>query len=306
VSDGSFDGAALEAGSDFAIDSYLAHLRVERGLAKNTLEAYASDLTRWARHLAEQGVSSTDAKAEHVSEFVARLSRQGLSPRSQARMLSAVRGLSRWLVREEMAKSDPTELTAWPSKTKKLPVVLSHAEVLALLSAPDEATPLGLRDAAMLHTMYAAGLRVSELVHLGIGDVNLESGFLSTLGKGSKRRLVPLGAPARERIARYRDQVRSAWAAEGERALFVTERGGPMTRQNFWERVHVHALAAGIRRISPHKLRHSFATHLLIGGADLRAVQTMLGHADITTTEVYTHLSQGHLAEVHRKHHPRG
>jgi integrase/recombinase XerD len=187
-----------------------------------------------------------------------------------------------------------------------LPVVLSEAEIRALLAAPDEGTPLGLRDAAMLHTMYAAGLRVSELVNLELGAVHLDDGFLAAHGKGNKRRLVPIGMPARERIGRWRSEVRGQWANEGERALFVTERGTAMTRQNFFDRVRVHALAAGIRPISPHKLRHSFATHLLVGGADLRAVQTMLGHADITTTEIYTHLSRDHLAGVHAKYHPRG
>jgi integrase/recombinase XerD len=292
--------------SDLLLDSYLAHLRVERGLGRATLEAYGSDLTRFAAHLASETASIASATPEHVSAFLVRLSRQGLAARSQARMLSAVRGLYRWLVREQTVSRDPTELAPTPSRAKRLPVVLSPAEVLALLSAPDEATPIGLRDAAMLHTMYAAGLRVSELVRLELGAVQLDEGFLVAHGKGNKRRLVPIGMPARERIGRYRTEVRERWATPGERALFVTERGSPMTRQNFFERVRIHALAAGIRRISPHKLRHSFATHLLVGGADLRAVQTMLGHADITTTEVYTHLSRDHLASVHAKYHPRG
>lgn len=292
--------------SDLVLDSYLAHLRVERGLGRATLEAYGSDLTRFAAHLASEDATVVSATPEHVSGFLVRLSRQGLAARSQARMLSAVRGLYRWLVREQTVSRDPTELAPTPSKVKKLPVVLSEREILALLSAPDEATPLGLRDAAMLHTMYAAGLRVSELVNLELGAVHLEEGFLAAHGKGNKRRLVPIGMPARERITRYRAEVRERWANAGERALFVTERGTPMTRQNFFERVRLHALAAGIRRISPHKLRHSFATHLLVGGADLRAVQTMLGHADITTTEIYTHLSRDHLASVHAKYHPRG
>ncbi len=292
--------------SDFVVDSYLAHLRVERGLGRATLEAYGSDLTRFGAHLSSTGASITGATPEHVSGFLVRLSQQGLAARSQARMLSAVRGLYRWLVREQTITRDPTELAPTPSRAKKLPVVLSEAEVLALLSAPDEATPIGLRDAAMLHTMYAAGLRVSELVLLELGSVQLDEGFLIAHGKGNKRRVVPIGMPARERIGRYRSQVRDRWANDGERALFVTERGTPMTRQNFFERVGIYALAAGIRRISPHKLRHSFATHLLVRGADLRAVQTMLGHADITTTEVYTHLSRDHLASVHAKYHPRG
>lgn len=292
--------------SDLVLDSYLAHLRVERGLGRLTLEAYGSDLTRFAAHLALEGATVTTTTPKHISAFLVRLSKQGLASRSQARMLSAVHELYRWLVREQTVTRDPTELAPTPSKVKKLPVVLSAAEMRALLSAPDEATPLGLRDAAMLHTMYAAGLRVTELVRLELGAVQLDEGFLVAHGKGNKRRLVPIGMPARERIGRYRSEVRERWANAGERALFVTERGMPMTRQNFWERVRIHALAAGIRRISPHKLRHTFATHLLVGGADLRTVQTMLGHADITTTEIYTHLSRDHLASVHAKYHPRG
>lgn len=292
--------------SDLLLDAYLAHLRVERGLGRATLEAYGSDLARFAAHVASEGATIASASAEHVSGYLVRLSRQGLAARSQARMLSSVRGLYRWLVKEQTVAHDPTELAPTPSRVKKLPVVLSPEEMLRLLAAPDEATPLGIRDAAMLHTMYAAGLRVSELVKLELGAVQLEEGFLVAHGKGNKRRLVPIGVPARERIARYRTEVRERWATPGERALFVTERGAAMTRQNFWERVRLYALAAGIRRISPHKLRHSFATHLLVGGADLRAVQTMLGHADITTTEVYTHLSRDHLAGVHAKYHPRG
>jgi integrase/recombinase XerD len=293
--------------TDLLIEGYLQHLRVERGLGRATLTAYGSDLSRFNTHLEREGIDLATCQPVQVSSFLVALSRQGIGPRSAARMLSAVRGLFRWLVLEQSVAKDPSELVEAPSRIHKLPVVLSPAEVLAILDAPDETTPLGLRDAAMLHTMYAAGLRVSELVNLELGDVNLESGFLQAFGKGKKRRIVPLGAPARERITRYRASVREGWAAPAERALFVTERGARMTRQNFWERVQIHTLAAGIgRRISPHKLRHSFATHLLIGGADLRAVQTMLGHADITTTQVYTHLSKDHLAEVHRRHHPRG
>lgn len=292
--------------SDFVVDSYLAHLRVERGLGRATLEAYGSDLTRFGAYLSLESAPITAATPDHVSGFLVRLSKQGLAARSQARMLSAVRGLYRWLVREQTITRDPTELAPTPSRVKKLPVVMSEAEVRALLDAPDEATPMGLRDAAMLYTMYAAGLRVSELVKLELGAVHLDEGFVIAHGKGNKRRIVPIGVPARERIARYRAEVREQWANDGERAMFVTERGTSMTRQNFFERVRIYALAAGIRRISPHKLRHSFATHLLVGGADLRAVQMMLGHADITTTEVYTHLSRDHLASVHAKYHPRG
>lgn len=292
---------------DLLVDGFLQHVRIEKGLSPKTAEAYASDLAPFARFLAERGRTLDSVGGAELSDFLAVRARAGLSPRSQARLLSALRGLFAFLLAEKHVRVDPTELLDAPKKTRKLPVVLSREEVLALLSAPDEETPRGLRDAAMLHTMYAAGLRVTELVTLEIGDVNLETGFLQAFGKGRKRRVVPLGMPARRRIEQYRSEVRGAWANAGERTLFVTERGSGMTRQAFFQIVRKYALHAGIAKVlSPHKLRHSFATHLLLGGADLRAVQTMLGHADIATTEVYTHVTGDHLAQVHATYHPRG
>jgi integrase/recombinase XerD len=297
----------MSAESDLAIDAYLTHLAVERGLGAATLEAYGSDLRRLSRHLDRAEVEVTSATTEHVIEFVASLAAAQLSPRSQARMLSAVRGLYKWLLAEKLVARDPTELVDRPRSRRTLPKAIRPDQILALLAAPDDTTALGLRDAAMLHTMYAAGLRVSELVGLALGDVNLETGFVQAFGKGKKRRVVPLGRAAQVRIERWRSEVRGRWAPASEKALFVTERGRPLTRQAFWRIVKRHALAAGIgRSISPHVLRHSFATHLLLGGADLRAVQMMLGHADVTTTEVYTHLTGDHVAAMHARHHPRG
>jgi len=293
--------------NDLLIDAFLQHVRIEKGLAARTAAAYASDLSTLASFLARVGRGLDEVEGHDLSTFLTERSRAGLGARSQARLLSAVRGLFSYLVAEKHVRRDPTELVDSPRAPKKLPVVLSREEVLALLSAPDEETPRGIRDAAMLHTMYAAGLRVSELVSLSLGDVNLETGFVQAFGKGGKRRLVPLGAPARRRIERWRAEVRARWAPEGSRALFVTDRGKPMTRQGFFVLVRRYALIAGISKtLSPHKLRHSFATHLLLGGADLRTVQTMLGHADITTTQVYTHLTGDHLAHVHGTYHPRG
>jgi len=293
--------------NDLLLDAFLQHVRIEKGLAARTVQAYATDLAPFTRHLAGEGLELEAVTGAHLSGFLAARSRQGLSARSQARLLSALRGFFGYLVAEKHVRADPTELVDAPRATKKLPVVLSRDEVLALLAAPDEDTPRGLRDAAMLHTMYAAGLRVSELVSLTLGDVNLETGFVQAFGKGGKRRIVPLGAPARRRIERWRLEVRPRWAPDSSRALFVTHLGKPMTRQGFFELVRRYALAAGIGRpLSPHKLRHSFATHLLLGGADLRAVQTMLGHADITTTQVYTHVTGDHLGRVHGTYHPRG
>ncbi len=292
--------------TDLLVDAYLAHLRIERGLAAATVSAYATDLARYARFLEEAECQLASVDGARLAEFLLTISRGGLSARSQARYLSALRGLHRWALTEKHASVDPTELVDSPRLSRKLPVVLSQREVLALLGAPDD-SPLGVRDAAMLHTMYAAGLRVSELVRLELADVNLETGFVQAFGKGRKRRIVPLGAHARSRIERWLREGRGRWAREASRHLFVTARGGPMTRQNFFARVRLHAVAAGITRpLSPHKLRHSFATHLLLGGADLRAVQTMLGHADLTTTQVYTHVTGAHLASMHERHHPRG
>lgn len=293
---------------DLLVDAYLTHLKVERGLATATLHAYATDLARFLGYLASEGLDVAGVDGAAISGFLYSLSRSGLSARSQARYLSSLRGFYKFLVAEKRVLRDPTELVDAPRLARKLPVVLTRDEVLALLRAPEGSdSPLAIRDAAMLHTMYAAGLRVSELVRMEVGDVNLEAGFLQAFGKGRKRRIVPIGEPARKRIERWKNEVRGLWAPAGSRTLFVTDRGQPMTRQNFFARLRHWALVAGIARpVSPHKLRHSFATHLLLGGADLRAVQTMLGHADVTTTQVYTHVTGEHLSEMHRRFHPRG
>jgi integrase/recombinase XerD len=221
--------------------------------------------------------------------------------------LSAIRGFFRFLVQEDRHNGDPTELLEGPRLLRKLPDVLNRDEILRLLQAPAGDKPNRVRDRAMLHTMYAAGLRVSELVELDLGDVNLAEGFLSAFGKGKKRRIVPIGEHARVAIAQYLAEVRPKWARPASRACFVTARGKSMTRQGFWSIVKKYARAAGItKQISPHKLRHSFATHLLEGGADLRSVQTMLGHVDISTTQIYTHVSGEHLRKMHERYHPRG
>ncbi len=292
---------------DWLVDGYLQHLRIDEGLSARTVVAYATDLASFTRYLSDGSRALADVSGATLSDFLAKRSRDGLSARSQARLLSALRGFFRYLVLEKHLAADPSELVDAPRPTKRLPIVLSRDEVLALLAAPDEESARGLRDAAMLHTMYAAGLRVSELVSLTLADVNLETGFVSAFGKGKKRRVVPLGVPARRRIERYRAEVRPAWAKEASSALFLTPRGAPLTRQGFFAIVRRYALTAGIARpISPHKLRHSFATHLLLGGADLRVVQALLGHADISTTEVYTHVTGDHLAALHGTYHPRG
>lgn len=292
---------------DRAVDDYLDHLRVERGLAKRTVEAYARDLAVFAIFVQDEGLTLQRVDEGAVAGFLVTLSQQGLSARTQARMLSATRGFFRFLVQEGAVQRDPTELIDSPKLLRKLPHVLSEKEVLRLLAAPVGEKPNRVRDRAMLHTMYAAGLRVSELIELDLGDVNLESGFISVVGKGNKRRVVPIGDSAQGATAEYLRKVRPRWAKTATRACFVTARGVAMTRQSFWKLIRQYARAAGITKpISPHKLRHSFATHLLIGGADLRSVQTMLGHADISTTQIYTHLSGEHLQEMHERYHPRG
>lgn len=286
---------------------YFEHLRVERGLAHNTLEAYAHDLRVFAEYVSQLGESFATVRTEQVAAFLGSLGDRKLAGRSQARYLSALRGLYRFLLAERHVTEDPTELLDAPRKGQRLPGVLTRDEIVRLLDAPDANDPAGLRDKAMLYTMYASGLRVSELTGLAVADLSREHGLLKVTGKGGKQRLVPIGDPVCALVERYLVGVRSSWAADGEHALFVTTRGTGMCRETFWRIVRRHALVAGIDKpISPHKLRHSFATHLLEGGADLRAVQVMLGHSDISTTQVYTHVLTDRLKSVHQRHHPRG
>jgi integrase/recombinase XerD len=286
---------------------YLEHLRVERGLAHNTLEAYDHDLREFVAFVERTADNIESVGPELVAAFLSELAQRGLGKRSQARYLSALRGLYRFLRAQRYIARDPTELLDRPRNSARLPQVLSRSDIEQLLAAPDVNDLGGLRDAAMLFAMYASGLRVSELVHLELDQLLSEQGLLKVKGKGGKQRLVPIGDVACELIARYLREVRPTWASANERALFVTARGTRMTRQAFWKIVRRCALTAGITKpISPHKLRHSFATHLLEGGADLRAVQEMLGHSDIATTQVYTHVMRDHLKSVHERFHPRG
>jgi integrase/recombinase XerD len=293
---------------DPALDVFLSHARIEKGLAANSVEAYGRDLRRYVEHLEALGrddwasISRVDVQAH-----LARLVELGLSPRSQARALSAIRQLHGVLVREKLAPNDPTDEIDAPRPGRRLPSLLSREEVDALLAVPDPRRAAGRRDRAMLELLYATGLRVSELVSLELNDVNLETRVLIARGKGSKERLVPIGAPAAEAVRAYLFNARDA-LLRGRRSkdLFVTPRGGRMTRQGFAKIVARAARMAGIRRaISPHKLRHSFATHLLEGGADLRAVQAMLGHADVSTTQIYTHVDRTHVRRLYDRHHPR-
>lgn len=289
------------------IDLYLIHLKVERGLSALTVEAYAHDIAGFDRHVERHGASVAGLDTDFIAGYLAHLSRSGLGRRSQARALSALRGMFRHLRAAGLIAGDPTADVETPRINRTLPAVLSVEEVERLLSAPDSLTPRGMRDATMLHTMYAAGLRVSELVSLRMQDLDLTAGFLSPLGKGDKRRMIPLGEWMAPILERYLVDVRPRWCDPGETAVFLTERRGPMTRQAFWLIVRKYARQADIDQPPcPHKLRHSFATHLLERGADLRSVQAMLGHVDISTTQIYTHVSTSRVVEVHRAHHPRG
>jgi integrase/recombinase XerD len=287
------------------IDTYLDHLRVERALSSNTLEAYARDLNRLAAH-AGDAVDPRAIGSGVIAELLADNVRTGFGARSSARQLSALRGFFRFLVRERVVESDPTSLVDRPRLGRRLPKVLSFDEIERLLACPDAATDRGARDLAMIHLMYASGLRVSELCGLRVGDLDTKTGVVSVLGKGSKRRLVPVGEVALTHLESYIRDVRPRHARPNESILFVSPRGGALTRQGFWKLLKRYAAGAGIMTpLSPHKLRHSFATHLLRGGADLRAVQAMLGHADLGTTEIYTHVAQDHVRAAHARAHPR-
>lgn len=295
--------------SDFLVrhlPTYLDRLAVERGLSARSVEAYGRDLGAFGAWLAEKGIALPKVgRAELVRHLQARRA-SGLSARSSARLVSALRGFFAFAASEGIVSEDPTAHLSSPKSWTTLPHALSSRDVEALLSAPDEGEPLGLRDRAMLETLYATGLRVSELVRLERERVDLEGGTVLVLGKGNKERLVPVGREARAWIARYLRDVRPAVDVRRSPYLFLNRRGEAMTRQRFWQIIEKHARAAGIRgRISPHVLRHSFATHLLEHGADLRAVQMMLGHADISTTQIYTHVSRARLRSVYDEFHPR-
>ena len=291
------------------IDNFCDALWLEDGLAKATLDSYRSDLGRLAGWLAEHGHEALlDIRETTLTAFIAHLARLTRAS-SQARYLSTLRRFYRWQVGRGRIVSDPTLKLANPSLPSRLPKVMSEKQVESLLDAPDLDTPLGLRDRAMLETIYATGLRVSELVNLKLHEVGLADGVLRALGKGSKERLVPLGQLAIDWITRYLHEARpDILHGQQSDALFVTARGGAMTRQAFWQLIKRYALVAGIdpARLSPHVLRHAFATHLLNHGADLRVVQLLLGHADISTTQIYTHVARERLKSLHAEHHPRG
>ncbi len=288
------------------LPDYLAVLLVERGLAGNTLSAYQADLRRFGAWLSREGVTAQECERADLRRYLSSLRGSGLSARSSARALAALRGLFRYLVERGETKVDPTLELETPKLMRALPHFLSTAEVEALLSAPDTTTALGVRDRAMIETMYASGVRVSELVSLKASHLHLDPGFVRVWGKGSKERIVPVGREALEWLSRYLDEVRPKLDSRRAEELFLSIRGRGMTRQRFWLMIKGYGRKAGIgTHLSPHVLRHSFATHLLEHGADLRAVQAMLGHADISTTEIYTHITRERLRQLYDAKHPR-
>lgn len=291
------------------LDLFLSWLSAERGLSPNTRSAYAADLGRYLDFLERQQRDTPDAVLpSDIATFLTRERERGLAPRSRARLISAIRMFHRFLLIERFATTNPSSVIEAPRTLKKLPTFLTTAEVDALLGATAGERPEDIRDRAMLELLYATGLRVSELVNLKKRELNLEVGYLLTVGKGNKERLIPVGETARQWVREYIDQIRSRQDPEGRQAhLFLSRLGESMTRQAFWNIIKKRALLAGVRTsISPHTLRHSFATHLLANGADLRSVQMMLGHADLSTTQIYTHVTRERLKQLHREIHPRG
>jgi integrase/recombinase XerD len=286
-----------------AIQGFLDFCRIEKGLAANTLEAYRRDLESFLSFAGGVAIPGVDV----VRAYLDSLRGSGLRERSVARRLTTLRNLYRFLLREERTQTDPTSLLTLPRQWKSLPKYLNSNEIDRLLEAPDPDKPTGIRDRAMLSLLYATGLRVTELCRLEISDLDADLGVLRVLGKGGKQRLVPVGGHALKAVAAYLEVARPALLrGRSNRFLFVTARGKILTRQGFWKSLGAYGVKAGVcRRISPHVVRHSFATHLLEGGADLRSVQTMLGHADIATTQIYTHVMRSRLQKIIDEHHPR-
>ena len=291
------------------IDEYLNYLTVEKGASRNTIDGYSRDLSRYARFICGLEIRVNGGiGAEDVIAFLASLQEEGLTANSVNRALAAIRGFYKYLLREKKVEHTPVAHVELARVWMRLPDVLSREEMEILLAQPGAATPAEIRDSAMLELLYATGIRVSELIGLTVNSINWQVGYLVAKGKGEKERIVPVGRTAYDRVKRYLEGARPLLlkGMESDR-LFLNRSGKGMTRQGFWKIVKKYAAKAGLgKRVHPHTFRHSFASHLLAGGADLRSVQIMLGHADISTTQVYTHVTRDRLKEVHRKYHPRG
>ena len=296
------------SGAGGEIDRFLDAMWMERGLSENTLAAYRADLQSLKTWLEDHSIDLLDARRDHLLNFVAWRVESGARPRSTARQLSSIRRFYRFMQREGLVAQDPSENIEMPRLSRPLPKSLTEEEVESLLSVPDVEDPLGLRDRAMLEVLYATGLRVSELVKLELNQINLRQGVVRITGKGSRERLVPLGEESQRWLDRYLNSGRGE-ILRGRQTefLFPTRRSDSMTRQAFWHIIKRYASKASIRKpLSPHTLRHAFATHLLNHGADLRVVQMLLGHSDVSTTQIYTHVARERLKDVHAQHHPRG
>jgi len=290
------------------IDEFLNYLTVERGLSKNTLESYARDLNKYIAYLEIQGTQDIkEISSSDIMAFLSALVQKGMATRTAARNLAAIKTFYKFLVNESYIEENPTIGIESPKTWVKLPNTLAFDEVERLLDQPDTNTPLGMRDSAMLELLYATGLRVSEIISLSLDDINLEAGYLIALGKGSKQRIVPTGDHAAKKLNEYLASARKRLLKNSNSShIFLNRSGNSLSRQGFWRVVKKFALKAGIKKnITPHTLRHSFATHLLERGADLRSVQTMLGHVDISTTQIYTHVTRERLKKLHNRLHPR-
>ena len=294
---------------DNLVDQYINYLLVEKGLSDNTIESYSSDLAVYLEFLKKNRIKEiADAGTAVILKHLIALRDAGLGAKSRARHLIALRGFYRFMAQEKIIEHNPTKIIDLPREGLKLPDVLSVEDVKLLLNTPDTKKPIGIRDAAMIELLYGTGTRVSELVNLKLQDVNMEACFIRVFGKGSKERVVPMGLYAKEKIDRYIKESRPLLLKKKvSQHLFVSRLGKVMTRQGFWKLLRQYGQQTGIKKkITPHSLRHSFASHLLEGGADLRAVQVMLGHVDISTTQIYTHVARKHLVDMHKKYHPRG
>ena len=291
-----------------AADMYLSHVAAEKGLARNSVEAYGRDVRAFLGVMDDRGrVDPDQVSREDILAFLDLLDRRGLAASSRARSTSAVRGMFKFLLQEKIVRTSPFKDIRSAKRSRKIPRQLGTRDIDAIFAAIGDEDPLAMRDRAMLELLYGSGLRVSEVVDIESTRINLREGYLTVVGKGSKERAVPIGRRAVESLRHYLAEARPV-LDPGRKAtvVFVGRGGRKLTRQAFWKRLKEHALKAGIADVSPHVLRHSFATHLLEGGADLRSVQMMLGHADLSTTQIYTHVASGRLRKVHREHHPRG
>lgn len=299
----------LSTADESLIEHFLDTLWLEKGLSRNTIDSYRRDLTAFSAWLAARNKELVQVRREDLLGYLADRMGAGIKARSTARALSCLRSLYRYLLREKRINEDPTLRIENPKVGRPLPDTLTESDVEKLLAAPDTTTPIGIRDRTMFEVLYASGLRVSELVSLTVTDVNIRQGVVRVMGKGGKERLVPLGEEAISWLVRFMREGRNEFLKKNlaEDVVFPSNQGRRMTRQTFWYRIKEHARTAGIKRkLSPHTLRHAFATHLLNHGADLRVVQLLLGHSDLSTTQIYTHVARHRMKSLHQEHHPRG